>query len=132
MKQVVALAVVVLVVCGGCRQPPPPEKEKPEKGPVIGGYQSLEKPFKVKSGKEITLVVLGEGSSALGLYIYDRDGNCVAHDDQSNFQTKDDLAVSWIPQKEGEYSYELVNLGPIDNQFKDVERLRSNAKEKKS
>ena len=50
----------------------------------------------------------------IGIF-YDREGNCVAHDDEANLMTRDDLAVSWIPAKGGEYTFELVNLGRYDN-----------------
>lgn len=120
MQRLAAIALMGLLAIGvGCGRRGDPEEKAKEKakkeGSLIAGYQSLTQPLKLQPGAEKTVIASGEGSTALGMYVYDKDGNCVAHDDAGNQATKDDLAVSLIATGEQGYTFEVVNLGRVDN-----------------
>jgi hypothetical protein len=58
------------------------------------------------------VIASGNGQSPLALYVFDPDGNCVAHDDLIDPRTySDDLAVEWYPPALGRYTIELRNAG---------------------
>jgi hypothetical protein len=70
-----------------------------------------------KGGEPGKVIVIGDGRTYLGLYAYDPDGNCVAHDDQGSFSTRDDRAVEWFVPRTTVYTVEVRNLGRSVNQF---------------
>ena len=70
-----------------------------------------------KGGERALAIVAGDGSSYLGLYVYDADGNCIAHDDHGNYQTCDKAAVEWVPPQTGRYTIEVKNLGRFRDTF---------------
>ena len=59
-------------------------------------------------------------SSCVGLYVFDSQGNCVAHDDGVEAQTCDDLGVEWIPPVTARFSVEVRNAGVLPNVFQIV------------
>ncbi len=62
--------------------------------------------------KRAAVIVIGDGQTYLGVYVYDRWGNCVAKDDTSGSATaRDDLAVEWFPLDAGSYTIEVCNFG---------------------
>jgi hypothetical protein len=64
------------------------------------------------NGKERTnVIVYGQGTSPMAVYVYDAHGNCVARDDLSLTTVSDDLAVEWHPPTEQVYDIEIRNLG---------------------
>ncbi len=68
--------------------------------------------------KRACVVAVGDGSSYMGLYVFDRWGNCVAKDDASEvFATRDDLAVEWYPAETAEYTIDVRNFGSSRNIF---------------
>jgi len=71
-----------------------------------------------KGGERACVIITGDGSSYLGLYVYDADGNCIARDDRASYQTRDDAAVDWYPPQTGRYTIEVKNLGVLKNTFK--------------
>jgi hypothetical protein len=70
-----------------------------------------------KGGERTLAIVAGDGGSYLGLYVYDADGNCIAHDDHGNYQTCDKVAVEWTPATTGRYTLEVKNLGRFKDNF---------------
>jgi hypothetical protein len=68
-----------------------------------------------RDSQRATVLARGDGSTFLGLYVYDAQGNCIAWDDQGNSPTCDDLAVSWQPRENGYYSIEVRNAGYVKN-----------------
>jgi hypothetical protein len=70
-----------------------------------------------KGGERACVVVTGDGSSYLGLYVYDADGNCIARDDAGDYRTRDDLAVEWFPQRDSRFAIEVRNLGGTTNTY---------------
>ena len=62
--------------------------------------------------------VYGNGGSSLALYVYDKQGNCVAWDDNiTNPQFCDENAVEWIADAHGRNSIEVRNLGVAPHTF---------------
>ncbi len=70
-----------------------------------------------KGGERALAIVAGDGGSYLGLYVFDADGNCIAHDDHGNYQTCDKAAVEWVPPQTGRYAIEVRNLGRFKDTF---------------
>jgi hypothetical protein len=70
-----------------------------------------------KKNERALAIASGRGKACLGLYVFDRDGNCVAKDDISAPSTSDDLIVEWYPTEEGRYSVELRNAGFESNPY---------------
>ena len=70
-----------------------------------------------KGGERARAIIAGDGSSYLGLYIYDADANCIAHDDHGNAETCDKCAVEWYPPQTGRYAIEVRNLGRFKDRF---------------
>ena len=71
---------------------------------------------KFVGGKKALAVCIGNGSTFLGLYAYDQYGNCIARDDLNEVGARDDLAVEWYPESDGEYTVEVINFGQRVNQ----------------
>jgi hypothetical protein len=129
MKRVAVLGVlaglVLLPGCGGGEQPATEEKRPTaEKYPtrLVGPYQTLAQTVEGKAGKEIQVIGVGTGVTYTALYVYDQDGNCVAHDDMAVRATNDDTVAAWIPHRDQAFAVELVNLGPVENPIKYKER----------
>jgi hypothetical protein len=70
-----------------------------------------------EGGQPAKVIVIGNGRTFLGLYVYDTDGNCVAQDDVGGFSTRDDRAVEWFVRETSPYTVEVRNLGRSPNQF---------------
>ncbi|HZZ80475.1 MAG TPA: hypothetical protein VFE62_18370 [Gemmataceae bacterium] len=64
-----------------------------------------------KGGEPGKVIVSGNYQTCLGLYIFDKDGNCVAHDDRTWPQACDDLNVEWIAATTGRYQVAVWNTG---------------------
>jgi hypothetical protein len=75
-----------------------------------------------KGGQRALVIASGDGSTFMGLYVYDALGNCIAWDDSGTRGTRDDLAVDWFPRHNGVYTIEVCNLGPRVNQCKVIIR----------
>jgi hypothetical protein len=123
MNRVAMVAAVgFLALAAGCaeqqKEPTEETKRKPQPVPTItlGGGLSHTQYIKGKEGKESLVVAVGNGATFAALYVYDRDGNCVALD-EGRAPIKDDLAVSWVPAKDEPYAVELVNFGRAENKF---------------
>jgi len=79
------------------------------------GEQVYERSF--EAGKTARVIAVGKGTGYLGLYVFDRDGNCVASDDDVTRRTRDDAFVEWIPPRSGPYTIEVKSLGRGKNEF---------------
>jgi hypothetical protein len=98
----------------------PIQKIKPVHGKereTVGSYNSRLYTFTFRGAERSVVIVSGDGSSYLGLYVYDQHGNCVAKDDLSGFPTRDDLAVEWYPHETAPYTIEVKNLGRSFNTY---------------
>jgi hypothetical protein len=68
--------------------------------------------------KRASAIVIGDGSTYLGVYVFDRWGNCVARDDFAGSPAgRDDLAVEWYPPEVGPYAVDVCNFGRSGNDF---------------
>jgi hypothetical protein len=68
--------------------------------------------------KRACAIVIGDGGTYLGLYVFDRWGNCIACDDMTDTRaSRDDLAVEWFPPEAGTYTVDVRNFGPSNNRF---------------
>jgi hypothetical protein len=72
---------------------------------------------KHEGGQRSWVAVSGTGVCALGLYVYDQHGNCVARDDFAGLEVRDDLAASWRVPATGPYAIEVHNLGLVANTY---------------
>lgn len=61
------------------------------------------------------VITVGDGKAPLGLYIFDRHGNCICHDDRGGGGVGDDNAVAWYPSSDEPYFVEIANLGVKEN-----------------
>jgi hypothetical protein len=77
------------------------------------GQHSYLAPF--EANQRAVVIASGNGRTYLGLYVFDRHGNCVAKDDHTGPATCDDCAVEWFPTEIADYSVEIVNLGRNSN-----------------
>jgi hypothetical protein len=59
------------------------------------------------------LVVSGDGSTDLDLYVYDQNGNLVASDDDNS----DDCMVRFVPRWTGDFTIKVVNRGRYANRY---------------
>jgi hypothetical protein len=71
-----------------------------------------------KKNDRALAIVSGGGDSRMGLYVFDRMGNCLAKDDFSSPATGDDLIVEWYPSEEGRYCVALRNAGFEANTYR--------------
>ncbi len=81
----------------------------------LEAYRALSywRPF--EAGKPVRVLAIGETNRPMGLYVFDGDGNCVAHDDDVTRRVKDDAVVDFVPARSGEYTLELKLLGSGEN-----------------
>src|SRR5262249_47825188 len=110
-RAVLLIGMVALLVCASRSGSSPlsPVKLRSEK--LLPFHHFSES--RTFAGREpAKVIVIGEsGKTYMGLYIYDGDGNCVAHDDMGAASTKDDMAAEWLPPHTGLYSVEVRNFG---------------------
>src|SRR5437763_1580295 len=102
------LGLLLLASLGGCA---PLRGSKTTKGEVDAfGQSSFVDLFEAQ--KRACAIVIGDGDTYLGLYVFDRWGNCVARDDFSGSSAaRDDLAVEWFPPEVGPYTIDVRNFG---------------------
>jgi len=111
-----AAVVFVGAVRGG---PTTPIKAQSQEIPALGS-----RVFSVEweGNRRACAIAIGDGSTYMGLYVYDAHGNCVAWDDEGTPRTCDDLAVEWHPRQNGVYAVEVHNSGLQSNRCKVVLR----------
>jgi hypothetical protein len=115
----VTLAVFLLGVSLGAGSPVEPVKPGTA---TLGPYRRLVESRVFAGGQRANVIVIGQGSSNVGLYIYDGYGNCVSWDDQGTAATRDDAAAIWFPLQDERYTIELRNLGAATNRLDIVVR----------
>ena len=71
--------------------------------------------IRCKAKETTRVIVYGQGSSPMAVYVFDAHGNCVAHDDFSTGGVSDDLALEWLAPTEAAYDVEVRNLGRKSN-----------------
>jgi hypothetical protein len=106
-----ALLILVNVAPGGPVQPRNPSTDRVE--PFASRYYT----DLYEGGQPAKVIVIGDGRTYLGLYAYDAEGNCVAHDELGGFATRDDRAIAWFVGETSRYTVEVRNLGRSPNQY---------------
>jgi hypothetical protein len=114
-----SFAALLALVGSGSAGPTTPFSVQTIDIPALGGKVfSLE----WEGNQRASALALGNGNTYLGLYVYDRHGNCVAWDDEGMPQTCDDLAVQWHPREKSAFMIEVHNCGLVVNNCKVVLR----------
>ena len=67
-----------------------------------------------RGGEVARIVVDGDRTTDLDLYVYDENGNLVAKDDD----TTDYCVVSFTPRWTGKFTVRVVNRGSVYNQYR--------------
>lgn len=94
-----------------------PEKGtiKKQSGVTAFGSKTFTVNFK---GRQRTLIaVSGNKSAVLGLYLFDKNGNCLRRDDKGLGENRSKCAVEWFPHETGPLLIEVRNLGALDSGF---------------
>ncbi|GEM_PF-6987934 len=71
--------------------------------------------IKCKAKESTRVIIWGQGSSPMAIYVFDVNGNCVARDDLSVGGISDDLALEWYSPTEANFDVEVRNLGRKSN-----------------
>ena len=69
--------------------------------------------FLYKGQETAKLIVIGDGSTDLDLYIFDETGREIAVDNDRS----DNCIVRWLPSKDQQFKIEIVNLGARKNEY---------------
>jgi hypothetical protein len=114
MRKNMLLTLTLLVVCFASSLAAP-VSPIPTRRETLEAFASKSYTVTFQACKRANVVLVGDGMSYLGLYVYDRHGNCICKDDQAAPPNKDDCAVEWFPPREQVYTIEVRNLGPLPN-----------------
>jgi hypothetical protein len=66
-----------------------------------------------RGGEIASVAISGDGDTDLDLYVYDQFGNLIGVDNDYT----DDCIVTWIPRWTGPFIIEVVNRGPVYNEY---------------
>lgn len=95
-----------------------PTAEVPPQKMNLGAFSTKTFEITFEANKVARAICIGDGSTYMGLYIYDLHGNCVASESNQNAsKVRDDLIVEWVPGEKTRYTIEVVNLGRVVNRF---------------
>lgn len=104
-----------LLAAAGWMHAAVPNNKAVEVNTTLGSLGVINFSQQFVAGEQARAIVIGDGRSYLGLYIYDSFGNCIEKDDRNPANVRDDLACVWTPSKSDSYGIEVVNLGRIPN-----------------
>jgi hypothetical protein len=74
-----------------------------------------------QAGRPMLALASGLGDSALGVYVYGPNGQCVAYDDEILGKVDYERAVVFMPGQSGIYEIEVRNLGDQTNRRVDAD-----------
>ena len=112
---VVLIGVTALSASGQEPDELPEAPKSRELGPVnLVPYGSISIEYPLTVGQTARVFAIGDGRTAIGLYIYDRHGNCVSRDDRID-RLLDDRVVVYVPAETAEYTLEMRNFGSTPN-----------------
>lgn len=113
MRQTICGSAVLLLLAHLAPGAPvqPWAKESGFRQLAIEPFATYFSSFTCKARERTAIMVYGQGTSPMAIYVYDAHGNCVARDDLSLSIVSDDLAVEWQPASEQVYDVEIRNLG---------------------
>lgn len=66
-----------------------------------------------RAGELAMVIVVGDGDTDLDVYVYDNNGNLIAHDADYT----DDCVVTWTPRWTGNFRIKIVNRGRVYNSY---------------
>lgn len=113
---VIGAVIVLLMVSWAESAPVNPFAEKSGfRQLVLEPFQRDNYAIRCKAKESTRVIVYGQGSSPMAVYVFDAHGNCVAHDDYSTNDVSDDLALDWYSPSETTYDVEVYNLGRKSN-----------------
>jgi len=69
--------------------------------------------FRFYGDEAAAVVVRGDGTTDLDLYVYDENGNLIASDTDAS----DYCIASWTPKWTGRFTIKIVNLGYVWNEY---------------
>lgn len=92
-----------------------PREPSPVSKAVIQPYDVSITIEYLRPGEEAVCTVIGDGTTALGVYAFDALGRCVAFDDEPS-RIIDDRAVAWRVTDREPYEIHVRNFGPRANQ----------------
>ena len=115
MNQSACLIVIGFTLIASLVGGAPLQERKPEQAAVEPfGRTSIVERF--EGQKRASAIVVGDGQTYLGIYVFDQWGNCVAKDDSSgSLAARDDLAVEWFPPEISTYTIDVCNFGRSTN-----------------
>jgi len=122
MKRMLMLLATILALCvadAGRGGPIPQFKQETPHIPQLAS-QTYVRTF--RGGERAHAMAIGTGATYMGLYVYDKYGNCVAWDDWGMPISRDDLSVDWYPRETAPYMVEVRNNGVRVNECKVVIR----------
>jgi hypothetical protein len=111
MRNLVAVSVFLMLLCVSVGSAGLVKSRKMDVKEKIAPMSSRIYIDEYKGNEVGRVIVSGNYQSCLGLYVFDSDGNCVAHDDRTSPQARDDLNVDWIPSATGRYQVAIWNGG---------------------
>lgn len=76
----------------------------------------------LKGQEETRIIASGRAPYYLGLYVFDRDGNCVAWDDFGGTEVREDCGVIFTPPTQGIYRIEVRSFFHLANKVRFVVR----------
>jgi len=103
-------------LAGGAPVRPFAENEKGFRPVPTEPFSGRTFPVRCKAKERTAVIIYGQGTSPMAVYVFDSHGNCVAWDDMSLSMMPDDLALEWYPPTEQNYEVEVRNLGRKTNQ----------------
>jgi hypothetical protein len=112
----VSLLAILFCVSFGAAELVTPRKSEAEQAVPAYSIRPFMDTF--KKGELARVIGNGRGSSCLGVYVFDSQGNCVAWDDKSEARTGDDFYAEWIPAEQERFNIEIRNAGPEANLFR--------------
>jgi hypothetical protein len=116
----VAASALVALTSAGLAAPVAPEKPRIL---TIGPLSSKTFTVEFKGRERASAIVTSKANGTyLGLYVYDRYGNCVAWDDLGSPETTGAASVDWFPAEKANYVVEVRNNGSTVNDCKMIVR----------
>lgn len=113
MRRILAIALLAVSVSIGVSAP-----EKPwfPQTLALPPHTVAHHGCECEPGDPVLAIASGSGASAVGLYLFNGTGQCVAWDDVNTGNVNDDRVLTFTPADIGPYDVEVRNLGPTSNQ----------------
>ena len=117
MKRILCFSLVVSIAFACLADGGIVQERKREAEVRIAGLTTRVYTERFQKNEPARAFASGDYRTSLGLYVFDPQGNCVAHDTGLSAASADDCFVEWIPPEQQSYSIEVVNTGLDMNVF---------------